>query len=143
VKHENAIVLWPTWANAYFLKGYALQDLHRFGEAKAAILHAIDLSPTNSHYLNEIGAIYQIEKNWPKAKETLLAAEDNAPLSPEETRADDLARARRGLGYVHVELGQLAEAKKKYRQCLATNPNDTRARDELQYVERLLEKQRR
>jgi Flp pilus assembly protein TadD len=143
VKNENAIVLSPTWANAYFIRGYALQDLHRIPEAKTAIVLAFDLSPTNSHYLNELGAIYQLEKNWPKAKETFLAAEDNAPLSPEETRADDLARARRGLGYVHVELGQLAEAEKKYRECLATSPNDTRARDELQYVEQLRSKQRK
>jgi tetratricopeptide (TPR) repeat protein len=143
VKNENAIVLSPTWANAYFVKGYALEDLHRLGEAKASVLLAVSLSPTNSHYLNELGAIYQLEKNWPKAKETFLAAEDNAPLSPEETRADDLARARRGLGYVYVELGQMAEAEQKYRQCLATNPSDTRARDELQYVEQVRAKQRK
>ena len=48
----------------------------------------------------------------------------------EETRADDLARARRGLGYVYVKLGQLTEAENKYRQCLATNPNDARAQDD-------------
>ncbi len=143
VKKENAIVLSPTWANAYFIKGYAQQDLRRLAEAKAAILLAFALSPTNSHYLNELGAIYQLEKNWPKAKETFVAAEDNAPLSPEETRADDLARARRGLGYVYVELGQLTEAENKYRQCLATNPNDARAQDELQYVQQLKAKQRK
>jgi tetratricopeptide (TPR) repeat protein len=143
VKKENAIVLSPTWANAYFLKGYAMQDLNRLAEAKAAILSAVSLSPTNSHYLNELGAIYELEKNWRKAKETFVAAEDNAPLSPDETRTDDLARARRGLGYVYVELGQLTEAEKKYRQCLATNPNDTRARDELRYVEQLRAKQRK
>jgi len=62
-------------------KGYALQELHRLPEAKAAIQFALSLSPTNSHYLNELGAIYQLEKNWPKAKETFVAAEDNATLS--------------------------------------------------------------
>jgi len=143
VKKENAIVLSPTWANAYFIKGYALQELHSLPEAKAAIQFAFSLSPTNSHYLNELGAIYQLEKNWPKAKETFVAAEDNATLSLDEIRADDLARARRGLGYVYVELGQLTEAEKKYRQCLATNPNDSRAQDELQYVEQLKAKQRK
>lgn len=143
VKNENAIALSPTWANAYFIKGYALLDLNRLAEAKAAILLAVRLSPTNSHYLNELGAIYQLEKNWLKAKETFLTAEDNAPLSPDETRADDLAHARRGLGYVYVELGQLGEAEKKYRQCLTMNPNDNKARDELQYVKQLKAKQRK
>jgi Flp pilus assembly protein TadD len=143
VKHQNAIVLSPTWANAYFIKGYCLQDLHRLAEAKKAIAQAVALSPTNSHYLCEMGEVYQLEKNWRKAKEEFQAAEDNAPLSPDETRADDLARARRGLGYVYVELDQLAEAEKKYRQCLATNPNDTRARNELRYVQQLRAKRSR
>ena len=143
VKKQNAIVLSPTWANAYFVKGYALLELGRIPEGKAAITNAVALSPTNSHYLNELGHIYQLEKNWSKAKEAFTAAEDNAPLSADETRAEDLARARRGLGYVYVELGQLVEAEKKYRQCLATNPNDQRARDELQYVQQLRAKQGR
>jgi Flp pilus assembly protein TadD len=137
VKEQNAIVLSPTWANAYFVKGYILQDLHRLAEARSNIMQAVALSPTNSHYLNELGEIYQLEKNWPKAKETFISAEDNAPLAPDETRAEDIARARRGLGYVLAELGQLTEAEKKYRQCLATNPNDRRAADELRYVQQL------
>ncbi len=143
VKKQNAMVLSPTWANAYFIEGYCLQDLHRFTEAKKAIAQAIALSPTNSHYLCEMGEIFQIEKNWAKAEEEFQSAEDHASLAPDETRADDLARARRGLGYVYVELGQLAKAEKKYRQCLATNPKDTRARDELRYVQQLRTKQSR
>ncbi len=62
------------------------------------------------------------------------ALQDNAPLSPEASRADDLGRARRGLGYVLVELGKLDEAEKEYQQCIAANPNDTKVKAELQYV---------
>lgn len=143
VVKQDAIVLSPTWANAYFIKAYAFQELHRLREAKAALMSAVALSPTNSHYLNELGEIYELEKNWAKAKEIFRAAEENAPLSPEETRADDLARARRGMGYVYVELGQLVEAEKKYRQCLGTNPNDHRAANELRYLEQLRAKQKK
>ena len=35
----------PTWANAYFIRGYCLQDLHRLAEAKKAIAQAVALSP--------------------------------------------------------------------------------------------------
>lgn len=140
VGKQNAIVLSPTWANAYFLKAYALQDLKQLGEAKKTLLSAVELSPTNSHYLNELGEIYQLEKNWSKARETYISAEDNAPLSPDETRVSDLARARRGLGYVYVELGRLDQAEKKYRECLAADPDDHRAAAELQYVKQLKEK---
>jgi tetratricopeptide (TPR) repeat protein len=131
---RNAIVLSSTWASAYFIKAYALQDLHRLPEAKAVLLLALELSPWNSRYLSELGSIYVLEKNWAKAKEAFEKAEDQAPTSSEESKAEVLARARRGLGYVFVELGQLDAAEKKYQQCLAADPQDTRAAKELEYV---------
>jgi Flp pilus assembly protein TadD len=54
----------------------------------------------------------------------------------------NLGRARRGLAYVFVELGKLAEAEKKYEQCLAADPKDTRAAQELEYVRGLRAKTR-
>lgn len=133
----NAIVLSSTWANAYFIKGYALQDLRRIAEGKSNVELALELSPCNSQYLSELGEVYQLEKNWPKAKQKFESAEDNAKLSPEEAQASEFGRARRGLAYVFVELGKLDEAEKKYQQCLAADPNDTRAKQELEYVREL------
>ncbi len=134
VDKNNAIVLSSTWSDAYFMKAYALQDLHRLSEAKTMLQQALKLAPFNSQYLAEMGEIYGREKNWSKAEQIYREAEDNAPLSPEASRADDLGRARRGLGYVLVELGKLDEAEKEYQQCIAANPNDTKAKAELQYV---------
>lgn len=131
---KNAIVLSPTWSTAYYIKAYALQDLHRIPEAKAVLLLAIELSPWNSRYLSELGSIYVLEKNWTKAKEAFEKAEDQAPIASDDTKAEVLGRARRGLGYVYVELGQLDEAEKKYQQCLATDPQDIKAAKELEYV---------
>ena len=131
VDRNNVIALSSTWSDAYFLKAYALQDLHRLGEAKATLQQALKLSPFNSQYLAEMGEIHALEKNLSKAEQLYQEAEDNAPLSPDASRADDLARARRGLGYVLVELGKLDEAEKKYQQCIAANSNDTKAKAEL------------
>jgi tetratricopeptide (TPR) repeat protein len=131
---KNAIVLSPTWSTAYFIKAYALQDLGRLADAKSVLQLALELSPWNSRYLSELGSIYVLEKNWTKAKEAFGKAEDQAPLASDETKAEVLARARRGLGYVFVELRQLDEAEKKYQQCLATDPQDTKAAEELKYV---------
>ena len=131
---SNAIVLSSIWSDAYFMKGYALQDLGRMAEAKSAVQRAVELSPWNSRYLSELGNIYQIEKNWPKAKEAFETAEDQAVLSPDESKAEELGRARRGLAYVFVELGQLEKAEKKYQQCLSSDPKDKRAAQELEYV---------
>jgi tetratricopeptide (TPR) repeat protein len=131
---KNAIVLSSTWATAYFLKGYALQELGRIGDAKAALKLALELSPWSSLYLSELGSIYKLEKNWPEAKKAFETAEEHAALSPEDLKVAELGLARRGLGYVLVELGQLAEAEKKYQQCLKENPKDTKAAAELEYV---------
>jgi tetratricopeptide (TPR) repeat protein len=134
VDRNNATVLSFLWSDAYFMKAYALQDLNRLGDAKATLQQALKLSPFNAQYLAEMGEIYAREKNWTKAQQLYREAEDNAPLSLPVSRADDLAKARRGLGYVLVELGKLDEAEKKYQQCLTTNPTDSKARAELQYV---------
>jgi tetratricopeptide (TPR) repeat protein len=133
-KQAKAIVLSSTWSDAYFKKAYALQDLGRFAEAKSAILRAVELSPWNCLYLCELGSVYKFEKDWAKAKEAYQTAEDQASLGPDNSKAAELAQARRGLGYVLVELGQLDEAEKKYLQCLATDPDDKKAARELEYV---------
>jgi tetratricopeptide (TPR) repeat protein len=134
VDKSNAIALSFIWSDAYFMKAYALEDSGRMGEAKATLQQALKLSPFNAQYLAETAQVYAREKNWSKAEQLYREAEDNAPLSPAASRADDLAKARRGLGYVLVELGKLDEAEKKYQQCIAANPNDTKAKAELQYV---------
>jgi len=131
---QRAIVLSATWSDAYFKKAHALQDLSRSAEAKSAILRAVELSPWNCLYLCELGSVYKFEKNWARAKEAYQTAEDQASLGPDNSKATELAQARRGLGYVFVELGQLDEAEKKYLQCLATDPDDKKAARELEYV---------
>ena len=131
---KKAIVLSSTWASAYFLKGYALQELGRIAEAKSTLKLALELSPWSSLYLSELGSVYKLEKNWREAKKTFETAEEHAALSPDDLKAAELGLARRGLGYVLVELGQLDEAEKKYQQCLKENPNDTKAAAELEYV---------
>lgn len=139
---NNAIALSSTWADAYYMKAYALQDLGRLPAAKSNVQMALAMSPFNSQYRSELGEIYQLEKNWGKAKQEFTEAEDNANLAPEESKAAELGRARRGLAYVFVELGKLDEAEKKYQQCLAADPNDTRAKRELEYVRGLKAKKK-
>jgi len=134
---ERAIVLSSTRSSAYYMKGWALEELKRLEEARAAIKQAIGLSPFNSHYLSELAYLYALEKDWDKALEVYRSAEEHASLSPDDVKQLELGRARRGLGYVFVELGKLDEAEKKYQQCLADDPNDTKAAAELEYIRNL------
>ena len=131
---KNAVVLSSTWANAYYLKGWALEELRKLAPARVAIKQAVELSPFNSHYLAELAYLYSLEKDWPQAEKIYKSAEEHATLSPADVKQTELGRARRGLGYVLVELGRLDEAEKKYIQCLKDDPNDQKAAAELEYV---------
>ena len=131
---KEAIVISPTWASAWFIKGYALEEMEKIAEAKNALKQALQLSPWNSHYLSELGYLTAMEKNLPEAKRLYEAAEEHAALSPDDSKAEELARARRGIGYVLVEMGKLDEAEKKYLECLKDDPNDKKAAAELEYV---------
>ena len=120
------------------MKGYALSEMGHLSEARSSIERAIALSPENSQYLSELGHIHQLLKEWPKALEYYRKAEMSAEaFSPPSVKAFELGVARRGMGYVLVELGRLDEAEDKYLQCLAADPNDVRAKNELEYVRNL------
>ncbi|MDR0233227.1 MAG: tetratricopeptide repeat protein, partial [Zoogloeaceae bacterium] len=78
-----------------------------------------------SQFLSELGHIYQLEKNWPMAQHAFQRAEAAAKsFSPPDAANMGLSRAWRGLGYAYVELGQLDEAEKMYKQCLELDKND-------------------
>lgn len=95
-------------------------------------------SPNNSQYLSELGYIYQVEKNWPKSLDLFQKAEEAAnSFSSPENKQDDLGHARRGQGYVFVEMGQLDKAEERYRECLKANPKDDKAAAELGYIREL------
>ena len=112
VDNKNAIALTSTWSDAYFMKAYALQDLRRLNDAKASLDQALKLSPLNSQYLAELGEIYALEKDWPKDIKAFKEAEDNANLAPDVSRADELAGARRGQGYVRRSGGEVSAVRR-------------------------------
>lgn len=141
-QHKDAIALAQVWAEAYKLKAYALVELGREPEARAALDKALELSPQNAMYLEELGAMYEREKNWPKALETFQHAEVAAKtFSPPQGKDDELARAWRGIAFVYVEQGRLDDAEQLYLRCLELNKDDQRASNELRYVHDLRAKQ--
>lgn len=123
----------PTWAYAYYYKGYALIDLHRIGEARHALGQALELAPRNAQFLAELAATYQNED-----AEQMLAiarrAADATRFSPPDLRQDERGRALRGQGYALIELERWDEAEQAYRQALQLDPGDRHARSELDYV---------
>jgi len=141
-RKTDAVALAPVWCEAYRLKAYALFELHRDSEARVALTKALAMSPENANYLEELGAQYEREKNWPKALETFQHAERAAnTFSPPSMKDEEIARAWRGEAFVYVELGRLDEAEATYLKCLALDKSDKRAVNELQYVRDLRAKQ--
>ncbi|SKA00836.1 Tetratricopeptide repeat-containing protein [Enhydrobacter aerosaccus] len=126
------------WALSYYLKAHALVDLGRPSEAKAPLERALALAPQNALFLSERGYLYQMQKDWPASLETYKQAEAAAQqFSPNETRNTELARAWRGQAYTLIETNHLSEAEALYRKCLDLDPNDAKAKRELQYIAQL------
>ncbi|MDR1425221.1 MAG: tetratricopeptide repeat protein [Azoarcus sp.] len=136
-KAGDAKVVSVNWAYAYYLKSYALLELGRLSDVKANLERALALSPHNSQFLSELGNFYQRERNWPKALQTFQLAEAAAEFSPPDVKNSDLSRAWRGIGFVYVEQKRLEDAEKIYLRCLELDKNDTRAANELRYVQDL------
>lgn len=131
---RNSIVVGPAWGYAWFWKGYALGELGDNVAAQAALHEALRLSPSNPHFLSELGYTYIREKRWIEALSTYESADAFALFAPEENQKDERGRAWRGQGYALVELGRYDEAEAKYRACLKLDPKDEKARGELGYV---------
>lgn len=140
-KKEEAVVVSPLWSDAFYLKGYASLDLGNIEDAKTFIKKAIELSPSNSMYLSELGHIYQVERKWIEAMELYKRAEESAnAYSPENLKNNELTRAMRGVGYCLIELGRLDEAEEIYKKCLEIDDKDKHALNELKYIQSLRSK---
>lgn len=133
----DARVLIVKWADAFYLKGYALNELKRPADARHAIEQAVRLSPENAKYLIELAETYKLERNWNECYRLFQDAEAAAGFSPPEYQRADRAQAKRGQAFVFVEQGKLDQAEKILRQCLQLDRNDERAKRELEYIARL------
>ncbi|GAB3099827.1 tetratricopeptide repeat protein [Lysobacter terrae] len=132
--HANATTLRVLWADAHYMKAYALYELNQLDAAKAELERALYLTPRNSQYLSELGNIHQTRHEWDLARSQYEAAEDAAEFSRKEERVRDLSRAKRGIGFVLIEQGDLDAAEAKFKQCLALDPDDRGAQNELEYI---------
>jgi tetratricopeptide (TPR) repeat protein len=131
----------PTCGQAFYYKGYASLDLGQPEDAMRFIQKSIEWSPVNSRYLSELGHLHQLNKDWKKSLETFQQSEEYAEtFSPDNAKKDELARAKRGVGFNLIELGRLDEAEAKFKECLALNKADKTALNELEYIKALRKK---
>jgi tetratricopeptide (TPR) repeat protein len=131
--HDPAevLVLPPYWADAYFLKGYTLNRQGHPTEAEPWLRKAQVLSPANAQYLAELGYTYQLLEDWARSLAWYRRAESAADFSPLVQQRRDLARALRGQARALAAQGHGEEAAPLYQRCLELDPDDSRARAEL------------
>jgi tetratricopeptide (TPR) repeat protein len=139
-KSRDSEVLSGAWSTALHLKGYALIDLERYDDAKAVLRHGLEIAPIDPALWNELGAILQLEKNWPEALHAFKQAETGANMTVDHDSKEVnalLTRALRGQGYALIETGELKKAEKLYKRCLKLDRNDEIAQKELVYIAQL------
>ena len=131
---RDAVALGPDHCEALYLRGFALIDLGRVAEAKAAYEEALALAPMHAAYLIELGQTYRLAKDWPRMLDLCRQAEGYAGFANKGEETTVRGAALRCQGYALIEQGKLDAAAALYRQCLALDPNDAKARNELQYI---------
>ena len=135
--NKSGVVVEGDWALAYFLKGFALIDLNRSGDALPYLDKAVALSPGDAQYLAERGEWYKSHKQWSKAFADFEAAVDAASFSDDSIKAKHKSRGLRGMAFVRVEEGNLKEAERLYKQSLKLEPGNAGALGELEYIKSL------
>ena len=117
----------PKVWNAWFLLGWGLRRLNRFGDAKGAFLEALkNGGDENADTYNELSLCYVQEKNFAEAKNCLIKA---MSIEPESTKVIS------NLGYLSLAMGNKAEARKYFTTVLEIEPNDKIAASELMKLE--------
>ena len=156
---RDSVVLDVAWAEAYFLKAYALVELSvgsnayktskggnpqsdpvYLAKARAVLERGLQLEPYHVRMLSELGNLLQLQQDWNAMLRVFTDAEAAAAYLPEDEQNAGYGRAKRGMGYALTELGRLDEAEAKYRECLRIDPDDTGAKHELEYIRQLREK---
>jgi tetratricopeptide (TPR) repeat protein len=134
---KDALVVGPLWCDALYDKAYALINLNRLNEAEDALNRALALAPENAKYLNELGHILSLRKQWPKAIATFSRAEEAAKYAPSQDATAFASRACRGVGYALTEQRRLDESETNYHRCLSIDAADQQSLIELQYIKKL------
>lgn len=135
---EDAVVNNTDCSDSLYLMGYVNIDFGRLTEAETYLQRAHTMAPSNAMYLSELGHVYQLRRDWNVALELFVQAEEAATgFSPEATKTKELLRAKRGIGYTLIELGELDKAEEKFNECLAIDKNDAGTIRELKYIKSL------
>lgn len=132
---KEAVVVDGRWAELFYLRAYAHNELGDLEAGKRDLDALLRLSPANALALNERGFYFNRKKDWQAAAADFGKAADVCKLmeDPQE-RQSVCAAAARGLAFTLTERGRWQDAEAIYQRLLQENPQDGRARHELEYI---------
>jgi len=132
---KEAYIIDPRWAELYYLRAYAHNELGELAAGKADLDALLALHPTTPRRRTA-------RPSPPRRKKTGRAAAADFEQATEfsqwiedtATRQKMYSAAQRGLGFTLIERGRWQDAEAIYQKLLQENPHDDRARNELEYI---------
>lgn len=138
---RNVVVLGPSWAMAYWARGYAYGEMNRYDDEQAELEKALALAPFDAQYNNELAFVLVQKRDWANALAHYQTGQQYAQVTHPSTAVLTLCSSLRGQGYVLVELHRLDEAEAKYRECLKLIPGEPKSTAEIGYLQEQKAKQ--
>jgi tetratricopeptide (TPR) repeat protein len=134
---KDVAILGTGWCDALFGEGFVLIDLNRSAESEPFLARAVEMGPTDPHYLNEYAEWYKSHRKWQRSLDLFTRAwnmVDRSTAGPDRKIA---ARSLRGMGFNQIELGDLDEAERLFKLSKEYEPESPHVDNELQYIEDL------
>jgi tetratricopeptide (TPR) repeat protein len=121
------------YPRAYYHLGFICVKLLQFERALEYLEKGHELDPDNPHFIFEKA---QAMTYTGKKDEALALYQSVRETGPYVSKRN-LACARRGSGFLLIEMGRLDEAEEDFQASLVLEPDNLLARNELEYIDRL------
>ncbi len=132
---QSVVVVSEEWIAPLYLRAYAHTELGQFDAARADLNRVLTISPFNPRALGERAQLDMRQKNFAPAEADLNKMRELGKLVDNPRMAMEYQGfALRGLGYIAVERKQWDKALNLYREALKLNPQDAKAKAEMDYV---------
>ncbi|WP_067739187.1 tetratricopeptide repeat protein [Novosphingobium naphthalenivorans] len=136
VSPKQVVLVDGALCDAHFGKGYALIDLGRGDLAETELLKAMQMAPGDAHFANEYAELFKSRREWQKSYDAFAHAWAIADKDKTGPDAGLAARALRGMGYDKMQMGDLDEAARLFRQSQDYEPGSEAAKFELGNIAR-------
>lgn len=136
-RKQSAVVVSTDWIAPLYARAYALIELGQLDRARADLDRVLAISPYTPRALGERAQISMHRKDFAAAEVDLNKMREYGQMSANPADAIGYQGfALRGLGYIAVERKQWDKALGFYNEALKLNPNDDKAKAEIDFIRR-------